>query len=128
MNQSTRPELPLLEASSPGGCCGDSCACSTGSTASTAEHTTATAAPVTATATEQQVGQQGSQAFQVTGLTCGHCVAAVTEEVRLLPGVTGVTVELVAGGTSTLRITGTEPLHEALVAAAVEEAGNYQLD
>ena len=120
MNQSTHTELPLLATSSSAGCCGDSCGCST---TSPAEHTTATTAP----APEHQMGQHGSQTFQVTGLTCGHCVVAVTEEVRLLPGVTGVAVELVAGGTSTLRITGTEALHDALVATAVEEAGDYEL-
>lgn len=123
MNQSTHTELPLLATSSSAGCCGDSCGCSTGSSTSPAEHTTATTAP----APEHQMDQHGSQSFQVTGLTCGHCVAAVTEEVRLLPGVTGVAVELVAGGTSTLRITGAEPLHDALVASAVEEAGDYEL-
>ncbi len=36
--------------------------------------------------------------IQVAGMTCGHCVSAVTEELTQLPGVTDVTIDLVAGG------------------------------
>lgn len=64
--------------------------------------------------------------FQATGLTCGHCVAAVTEEVGGLDGVSEVSVELVAGGTSTLTVTSDTAPDRAAVAAAVEEAG-YEL-
>jgi copper chaperone len=64
--------------------------------------------------------------FSVTGMTCGHCVSAVTEEISALDGVTGVTVELVAGGTSTVTVTSTTPLDTSAVAAAVDEAG-YEL-
>ncbi|WP_432512589.1 heavy-metal-associated domain-containing protein [Kineococcus sp. SYSU DK001] len=64
--------------------------------------------------------------FGVSGMTCGHCVAAVTEEVSALPGVESVRVDLVAGGTSTLTITSASPLDRAAVAAAVDEAG-YEL-
>ena len=39
----------------------------------------------------------------VSGMTCGHCVSAVTEEIGKLDGVTGVEVDLVAGGTSRFR-------------------------
>ena len=35
--------------------------------------------------------------WTVTGMTCGHCVKAVTEEVAALPGVTGVDVDLESG-------------------------------
>ena len=35
--------------------------------------------------------------YTVEGMTCGHCVAAVTEEVKLIPGVTDVAVVLVQG-------------------------------
>lgn len=38
--------------------------------------------------------------YPVTGMTCGHCIASVREEVGALPGVTEVAVELVPGGTS----------------------------
>jgi copper chaperone len=65
--------------------------------------------------------------YRVTGMTCGHCVGAVTEEIAALSGVTGVSVDLVAGGTSTVTITSATPLTADQVAAALEEAGNYHL-
>ncbi len=61
--------------------------------------------------------------YTVTGMTCGHCVASVTEEVGELAGVTGVDVVLETGAVT---VTSAEPLDEAAVRAAVEEAG-YQL-
>ncbi|HYU84920.1 MAG TPA: heavy-metal-associated domain-containing protein [Kribbellaceae bacterium] len=64
--------------------------------------------------------------YHVTGMTCGHCVSAVTEELRALPGVTEVTVDLVPGGTSTVRVTSGTELDRARVAEAVDEAG-YEL-
>ncbi len=68
-----------------------------------------------------------TQTFPVTGMTCGHCVIAVTSEVAALPGVTDVQVDLVADGTSTLSVTADEQLTDADVAAALDEAGDYQL-
>ncbi|MFN8138150.1 MAG: heavy metal-associated domain-containing protein [Candidatus Nanopelagicales bacterium] len=64
--------------------------------------------------------------YPVTGMTCGHCVTSVTEEVSALPGVTGVDIDLVPGGTSQVTVTSQEPLDRTAVAAAVDEAG-YQL-
>ena len=64
--------------------------------------------------------------IQVAGMTCGHCVSAVTEELTGLPGVTDVSVDLVAGGTSPVTVTSEQPLDDAAVAAAVDEAG-YEL-
>ncbi|GAA0304112.1 heavy-metal-associated domain-containing protein [Kineococcus aurantiacus] len=64
--------------------------------------------------------------YEVAGMTCAHCVGAVTEEVSALPGVESVRVDLVAGGTSTVDVTSTTPLERSAVAAAVEEAG-YEL-
>ena len=64
--------------------------------------------------------------IQVTGMTCGHCVSAVTEELTQLPGVTDVTIDLVAGGSSPVTVTSEQPLDDAAVAAAVDEAG-YEL-
>jgi len=58
--------------------------------------------------------------YTVVGMTCGHCVDAVTEEVSAVPGVTTVDVDLASGG---LTVTSTEPVDEAAVRAAVEEAG-----
>ncbi len=59
----------------------------------------------------------------VTGMTCGHCVASVTEEVQEIDGVQDVEVVLETGA---LTVTSAQPLDEATVRAAVEEAG-YQL-
>jgi copper chaperone CopZ len=59
-------------------------------------------------------------------MTCGHCVAAVTEEISKLPGVQQVSVDLVAGGESAVTVTSESPLPEAAVREAVDEAG-YQL-
>jgi copper chaperone len=61
--------------------------------------------------------------YTVTGMTCGHCVSAVSEEVGALPGVTEVAVDLPTGAVT---VTSDSPLDDAAVAAAVEEAG-YQL-
>lgn len=60
--------------------------------------------------------------FVVEGMTCGHCVQAVTTEVRGVPGVSEVVVELDGGR---LVVTG-DAIDEAAVAAAVDEAG-YRL-
>ena len=64
-----------------------------------------------------------SVTYTVEGMTCGHCVASVTEEVQEIPGVEDVDVVLDTGA---LTITSAEPLDPAAVKAAVEEAG-YQL-
>jgi len=61
--------------------------------------------------------------FRVDGMTCGHCVDAVTEELTALPGITGVAVELVTGGSSPVTVTSDAPLDAAAVEAAVAEAG-----
>ncbi len=64
--------------------------------------------------------------YEVLGMTCAHCVSAVTEEVSAIPGVTGVSIELVPGGRSVVAVSSTAPLPEQVVGAAVEEAG-YEL-
>ena len=69
----------------------------------------------------------GTQTFPVTGLTCGHCVGAITSEVNALPGVTDVRIDLVGGGTSTLRITADKTVTDVEVTAALDEAGDYSL-
>ncbi|MBE9404809.1 heavy-metal-associated domain-containing protein [Brachybacterium sp. Marseille-Q2903] len=65
--------------------------------------------------------------YGLTGLTCGHCVNAVTEEVSAIEGVSDVTVDLVTGGTSTLTLTTDREVSKDALAAAVDEAGDYQL-
>lgn len=68
-----------------------------------------------------------TRTYSVTGLTCGHCVHAVTSELEELDGVSDVSVDLVAGGASQVTVTSGQPLDEAQVAAALDEAGDYQL-
>jgi copper chaperone CopZ len=61
--------------------------------------------------------------FQVAGMTCGHCVSSVTAELQQLDGVTEVAVDLATGRVTVDSI---EPLTDAAVAAAIDEAG-YEL-
>lgn len=61
--------------------------------------------------------------WTVTGMTCGHCVASVTEELQELDGVQDVAVTLETGE---VVVTSAEPLSREAVEAAVTEAG-YQL-
>ena len=65
--------------------------------------------------------------YSVTGMTCGHCASAVTEELKALAGVTDVAVDLDAGATSTVTVTSDAPLSVDAVASALEEAGDYRL-
>ena len=65
--------------------------------------------------------------YHVTGMTCEHCVRAVSGELKHLDGVRDVEVVLVPGGESTVTVDSDEPLPARLVAAALDEAGDYQL-
>jgi copper chaperone len=65
--------------------------------------------------------------YAVTGLTCEHCVHAVTEELARLGGVTGVNVELVPGGQSSVTVASDAPLPVEALSAALDEAGPYRL-
>jgi copper chaperone len=58
--------------------------------------------------------------YTVSGMTCGHCVSSVTEEVQEVPGVENVEVTLETGA---LTVTSSSPIDDAAVKAAVEEAG-----
>jgi copper chaperone CopZ len=58
--------------------------------------------------------------FTVTGMTCQHCVASITEEVTELPGVTDIDVDLASGR---LQVVG--DVTPGQVQAAVAEAGSY---
>ena len=58
--------------------------------------------------------------WTVAGMTCGHCVASVSEEVREIDGVESVDVALETGAVT---VTSSTPLDRAAVEAAVEEAG-----
>jgi copper chaperone CopZ len=109
--------LDLLDVSTETGGCGcGSCGCGSTDT-STPE----------ANAKESQMIDKTTQSFAVIGMTCRHCVSAVTSELKALDGVTDVEVELVAGGTSTVTVTSEAPLDQSQVATVLDEAGEYQL-
>ena len=65
--------------------------------------------------------------FKVTGMTCGHCVSAVTSELSGLDGVTAVSVDLVPDGVSLVTVTSAAPLPAGAVTGALAEAGGYLL-
>jgi copper ion binding protein len=62
----------------------------------------------------------GTTTFRVDGMTCGHCVHAVTSEIGKLAGVQTVSIDLPTG---MVCVTTAEPVDRADVAAAVDEAG-----
>ena len=64
-----------------------------------------------------------TETYEVSGMTCGHCVSSVSEEVGELPGVSDVQVDLASGR---LTVTAEPPVGADQVKAAVEEAG-YRL-
>jgi copper chaperone len=64
--------------------------------------------------------------YGVVGMTCEHCVRAVSDELGALPAVSSVAVELVPGGTSLVTLAVDGDLAEADVVAALDEAG-YEL-
>ena len=61
--------------------------------------------------------------YKVTGMTCEHCVHAVTTEFGRLPGVAGVSVDLVPGGISTMTVTSDAPLAAQAVSGDSRRCG-----
>jgi copper chaperone len=68
-----------------------------------------------------------SSTYRVEGMTCGHCVSAVTEELSAVDGVNSVSVDLAPGGLSLVTVTGPKTLTDSQIAAALDEAGDYRL-
>lgn len=64
-----------------------------------------------------------TKTYTVSGMTCGHCVSAVSTEVGQIPGVTDVQVDLSSG---TVTVTSEQPVDDDAVRAAIDEAG-YEL-
>ncbi|MFG6504604.1 cation transporter [Microbacterium sp. P05] len=89
------------------GCGGGSCGVGSAAEASTAAEPTASV--------DREVG--------VSGMTCAHCVSAVTTELGALDGVENVSVALAAGGVSRVSFRAPASIDDAAIAAAVEEAG-----
>lgn len=58
--------------------------------------------------------------YIVTGMTCQHCVASVTEELSEIAGVTNVAVDLATGAVT---VTSSAQLDDVAIKAAVTEAG-----
>ena len=61
-----------------------------------------------------------TETYSVTGMTCEHCIRAVSAEVGAVPGVTAVDVDLTAGEVT---ISSEQPVSVASIREAVEEAG-----
>ncbi|MDQ0753295.1 copper chaperone CopZ [Streptomyces africanus] len=68
-------------------------------------------------------GGGGTTVYKVSGMTCGHCEGAVSQEISALSGVTAVTA---VAETGEVTVTSATPLDEEAVRAAVDEAG-YEL-
>lgn len=68
------------------------------------------------------------ETVKVAGMTCEHCVNAVTEELKALPGVTAVDVDLVKGGDSLVTITSDDPVTGQAISEAIDEAGYEVVD
>jgi copper chaperone len=68
-----------------------------------------------------------TRTYTVIGMTCEHCVHAVTDELSGLGGVSHIDVDLVPGGQSRVTVTSEAGLAEQAVAAALDEAGDYRL-
>jgi copper chaperone CopZ len=69
---------------------------------------------------KDEEGVMTESTYTVEGMSCDHCVAAVTGELRGLPGVTSVDVDLASGR---VRVVSASPLDPSAVRAAIDEAG-----
>lgn len=72
---------------------------------------------------QEQAMSTVSTTVEVSGMTCGHCVSSVSEELESLAGVESVDVDLNAGGISTVTITSDKELSPSEIGEAVAEAG-----
>jgi len=64
-----------------------------------------------------------NKTVNVAGMTCDHCVHAVTEELSQIAGVTSVNIDLHPGEVSPVAIDSDNDISDSDIAAAVEEAG-----
>lgn len=65
--------------------------------------------------------------LKISGMTCGHCVSSVTEELNEIPNIQGVDVILDAKGISTAILSTSGSIDQETLRAAIEEAG-YTLE
>ncbi|GAA2491716.1 heavy-metal-associated domain-containing protein [Streptomyces longisporus] len=77
------------------------------------------------TTSEVQIEGTGATTtvYKVSGMTCGHCEGAVSQEMSALDGVSAVQA---VAKTGEVTVTSAAPLDEEAVRAAVDEAG-YEL-
>jgi copper chaperone len=64
--------------------------------------------------------------YSVAGMSCGHCIGSVSEEISKIDGVANVEVELATDGPSAVQVTSTQDIAVAAIREAVDEAG-YEL-
>ncbi len=108
-----RIDLGLSSTPSADGC-GSSCGCGHAASSRTTPGASSNTTPDAA---------GGVTELRVEGMTCDHCVRAVTEELSSIDGVTGVDVDLRPGTASLVRVQTSGPLERTAVAAAIDEAG-----
>ncbi|WP_157157023.1 heavy-metal-associated domain-containing protein [Diaminobutyricimonas sp. LJ205] len=125
-------DLGLTDKNATAGC---ACGCGGHEQSAKAKETDAAASaqPTVVTATQQDSAQQDATQqnpvqpttteLQITGMTCGHCVSSVTEELSAIDGVESVQVQLNAGGVSTVTVASNASLSPDAVRAAIDEAG-----
>ncbi|MFI7413593.1 heavy-metal-associated domain-containing protein [Streptomyces sp. NPDC049627] len=94
----------MTEQTNASSCCGSGGSCGSGTTTDV-----------------QDIGV--TTVYKVSGMTCGHCEGAVSQEISALAGVTAVTA---VAKTGEVTVTSAAPLDEEAVRAAVDEAG-YEL-
>jgi len=78
---------------------------------------------INTTPVDQRTQHMSNSTYTITGMTCEHCVASVTEEISEIDGVLDVAVELSTGG---VQVTSDTPIEVSHIRAAVAQAG-YQL-
>lgn len=100
----------------------DSCNCGCSSTKSSSENGLLQIIP-RPTATPVIVTTR----LSVSGMTCSHCVASVTEELKEIDDIQGLDIILDAKGISTLTVSSSATLDENQIRAAIDEAG-YTLE
>lgn len=116
-----------------GGCdCGPDCTCGcqdgkpcTCGNAQRGVKESQQSAPLAGAASGDAAESANAAVYTVSGMTCEHCVKAVTEEVSAIDGVTGVKVDLESGR---LEVTSDAPVDFDRIVEAVSEAGDYTVE
>jgi copper chaperone CopZ len=130
-NGMPQTSLNLLgDQSSAGGCCGGgACACGSGESGASASESSASESSAAETGAAGSGIGNGvapgglSVEYLVTGMTCGHCVSSVKEEVSAIDGVDAVEVVLKKDGASRVTVRSSASISPEKVRAAVDEAG-----